>query len=1005
MVFLFLMRIRIPLVIWSLLLLAGFIRQSSAQESAYAGRVLFRVSPEAVTALRSAFAPVVSGDSHFDPQQCSLANSAAIASLFHLPAALKVTALRPFIPQHNVALERLREQTNPILFTQNKGVVKVVETEATTMLRSSEERISRWFELTFDPTLTAEEVCVLLKKSSLIEVAEPRYKYSLCYTPNDPRFSEQYSLPLIHAPQAWDIVRCDSTMLVADDDIGVDWAHEDLAAAIYINWGEMGVDDQGVPKNMNGIDDDGDGFIDDWHGWDFAGVAGITPDNNPMPLVDHGTHTSGIMGAVGDNKKGVVGVAFGAKILPLKCGDNNGNNVAFGYEGMVYAADMGAKVVNNSWGGSTRSEVGQDIVNYVTAKNCVVVAASGNNSLQQDFYPASYDHVLSVASVNQAAALSGFSNTGIHVDVCAPGESVLNTVLNNMYAPLTGTSMASPTAAGAIALIRQKFPNFTPDQAVEQLRASSDATIITSDRDFFGSGLIDIKKAVSPGDLYSARIVNVSVEDANGDSLLQAGESANIVLSVRNYLSHVSNLKAKFEMVSGGQFVTMPVAPVAFQSANTLDIVQNVSGSFPITISQDAPANAVMIIKATFLCDEAGFGFATDYFTLIINKTYRDLNKNNIIATIDSKGSIGFNDAPDDQQGSGVIWKNPPPSITPEGRSILFMAGLMIAADSAHIVAESPGDFSSEIATEDFAPTSIVHDITPVDRQNAVQELEATYNDSFGSEFSQVGVDVRSKNYAMAAPASDAIIASYSIKHRTLDSGNPPTDHTAIGLFMDWDIGASGSANIATASPYDPEIAVTRRVEPGYPLVGIKLISAKPAGSSLNLYCLNNDGSDGSLDTYSGFDMTDKWLTLTTPRDSAGPNDVTMIYGLKDIPFASLDSLELTFVIAMATDDQALKATIDNAEHEWYTQSSVSQRMAAASLEVYPNPFTEKVTIAYPGTTTGEIAITDMLGRTVFAKKWNGSSETLDLSSLPSGAYHLTLTNEQGSFSKDIIAR
>ena len=966
-----------------------------AQQQAMQGRIIFRIKAEGVALFHSAFDISEISKPTFDPQTFSLRDAKTISSALGLPSSVRATLLKPFIPQHNVVLEELRERTNPILFSHtNTNGISIKEAEAITKLRHSEEKISRCFELFFDGDINVESVILLLKKPGIVEFAEPRYLYNTCgqFIPNDPRFAEQYSLPMIHAPEAWDIVRCDSTMLVADDDIGSDWTHSDLAKAAFVNKGETGFDTEGLDKRSNGIDDDGDGFIDDWHGWDFAGSRGISPDNDPGTVAKHGTHTAGIIAASGNNSIGICGVAFGAKILLLKCGDNNGNDVAFGYEGIIMAADMGAKVVNNSWGGSNRSQVGQDIVDYATSKNCVVVAASGNSSSFDNLYPASYDHVLSVGAVDESGHFTNFSNYNTRVDVSAPGNNVLSTIPNEDYMTMTGTSMASPNAAGAIALVRQKFPDLTPDQAMERLRATSDPLAIDQDihPGYTGKGRINVKRAISENPVYSARLENVEIFDNNNDGDLSSGESADIVLHVRNYLSSVTDLVAKVEYLDTNNYITANTETIRFGKANTLSLVQNFQGSFHINVAANVPENYIIRVKLTFFSSPEGYGPDIDYFSLIINKGYLDLNKNNLTVTFDSKGSMGYNDPPNNSQGSGFVWTHAPNEIAVEGRDILSQAGLMIGFDENHIAASGPSDYSDAVAERDFNPVVNLHYVSPSDHLNAVQQLHTVFADKPDSL--EVGVQVEQKMYAFAKDLSaNAVVLDYVV-HKRIEN---VSDALSAALFMDWDIGASGSINKAYVSSLDTAISVTRRMEQLYPFVGIKLISEIPEGAALNFYALNNDGSDGSARTYGGFSKSDKWLTLSTSRPLAGIGDVSMIYGLKDLPLLSQDSVRLTFVIALASSEQLLKQTIDQTQAAWFGSSGVGNIAGEGHfLTSSPNPFSNRMHISWKSDepqTPAFIFLTDALGRTLINCKTEGSTFDLAGITLPAGMYNLTV--------------
>lgn len=975
-----------------------------AQTEAIAGRALFVVKEEYEQVFSEAFASQVSESKQFDPQKARIADGKSIAELLGLPASVKPTALKPFAPQHSVALPELRRRTNPILWTRGQSI-RVAETETIARLRQAESRVSRTFELIYEGS--AEAAMTALKKSGMAETVEPRYRRYPQYTPNDSLFPQQWALPLIHAPEAWNIVKGDPSLMVAVVDVGTDWEHPDLRDAIFINGGETGIDEDGYDKRANALDDDGNGFIDDWHGWDFAGTAGDAPDNNPTAYASHGTHTGGIMAASGDNKTGVAGVAYGAKLLALKASDEGGASIDFGYDAMIYAADMGALSVNNSWGGSTRSEIEQDIVNYVTAKNCVVVAASGNNGLYQDFFPASYKGVLSVASNDPGGGVSGFANYGTKVDVSAPGNGVLSTVPSywGYYSTLTGTSMASPHAAGAIALVRKQFPEYDALQAAERLRATADVVEVDPSReDLTGKGRINLFRAVSRDSIaYSARLEKFDLFDDNGNRILESGESAAIVLSARNYLAPLQNLRAQIEIINGAEHVQKTATFLNLGPANTLEVVQNIQGTFVVTASASTPPNTRVLVKVTFF-DPFVMTYLrdVDYFSFTVNPAYQDLNANNLIVTLDSKGSIGFNDPPVNNQGSGFQWRNAPPQITAKGRSVLWQAGLMAGIDAGHLIASAPSEFEG-FSDQDWRIEKTIRYVAPPSHIRAAQELDAAYSDDNYDTVSQVGFRVDQHSFAFTSGlAANAVVLDYLLTKRPTPLGAQPTDETAVALFMDWDIGLSGANNRAYLDA-DNRTAITDRLEAGYPVVGVKVISDIPTGAELQYYALNNDGSDGSVSTYGGYDDYEKWASMTVPRSQAGPGDVSTIYGLKNIPFAQLDSVRLTYAISLATDVATLRQTMAETEQEWKTTGAVRQKkLPTDGVFIYPNPARDRFNIYLNGSPeeTATLDIYDMLGRVVLHDIFRGSFE---VSSLPAGAYRARIATARSVSNEEIV--
>ncbi len=288
-------------------------------------------------------------------------------------------------------------------------------------------------------------------------------------TPNDTSYSSLWGMARIHAPTAWDSTTGSSSFVVAVLDTGVDYNHPDLAANIWTNSGEIA---------GNGIDDDGNGYIDDIRGWDFA-----NGDNNPMDDNNHGTHAAGTVGAVGNNALGVVGVNWSVKIMPLKIIDSTGSGwTSDAVQGLDYAVNKGVKVSSNSWGGGPANFALANALDRARTAGHIFVAAAGNSGLDLDTgpeYPASYstsyNNVVTVASINSSDQLASNSNYGVNsVTLAAPGVSILSTIPGGGYGLYSGTSMATPHVAGAIALYWASHPTETYTQVINKLKSSVD---------------------------------------------------------------------------------------------------------------------------------------------------------------------------------------------------------------------------------------------------------------------------------------------------------------------------------------------------------------------------------------------------------------------------------------------------------------------------------------------------------------------------------------------------
>ncbi|NJM90989.1 MAG: S8 family serine peptidase [Myxococcales bacterium] len=317
-------------------------------------------------------------------------------------------------------------------------------------------------KIDLDKSVTVEAALELLRKDPTVKYAEPNYIVHAFATPNDPRFNELWGMHNtgqtggvadadIDAVEAWDNSVGSSEIVVGVVDTGVDFNHPDLAANMWTNPGE-------IPGN--GLDDDGNGVIDDVHGFNA-----IANNGNPLDDNNHGSHCSGTIGAVGGNGIGVAGVNWEVSIMAIKFLSAGGSGTtADAIEGIDYAvgrknAGVNLRVLSNSWGGGGFSQALADSITAANAADILFVAAAGNAGSNNDStpsYPASYDipNVVSVAATDASDALASFSNYGLTtVDLGAPGVAVLSTTINNTYSVFSGTSMATPHVAGAAALV------------------------------------------------------------------------------------------------------------------------------------------------------------------------------------------------------------------------------------------------------------------------------------------------------------------------------------------------------------------------------------------------------------------------------------------------------------------------------------------------------------------------------------------------------------------------
>jgi len=317
--------------------------------------------------------------------------------------------------------------------------------------------------------------------------------------PNDPKYvnGDLWGIDKINAPIAWETTTGSNSVVVCVIDTGVDYTHEDLAPNMWFNPGETGTDQNGNDKATNGIDDDGNGYIDDVHG-----INAITGSGDPMDDNDHGTHCAGTVGGVGNNGVGVVGVNHQVSIMACKfLGASGGGSLSDALTCMDYALEMGATLTSNSWGGGGFSQAMSNLLDIAQQNGQIFVAAAGNSASNNDqfpHYPSSYPHdiVVAVASTTISDTLSFFSCYGeTSVDLGAPGSNIWSTIPGNDYASFSGTSMATPHVAGAFAILYAVSPSASA-QFLKQVVLSSGQPLDALDGITVSGKRLDVSAAI-----------------------------------------------------------------------------------------------------------------------------------------------------------------------------------------------------------------------------------------------------------------------------------------------------------------------------------------------------------------------------------------------------------------------------------------------------------------------------------------------------------------------------
>jgi subtilisin family serine protease len=344
----------------------------------------------------------------------------------------------------------------------------------------------------------------------VVEYAEPDFIYHLGATPNDTYYGLQWGLNNtgqnvggdpgiagadIDANLAWDVTTGSASFVVGMADSGIRLTHEDLAANLWVNPGE-------IPGNR--VDDDGNGYVDDVNGWDF-----YNNDNNPTDDNGHGSHTAGIVGAVGNNGRGIAGVCWNVRLAALKIGNRRGSiSLSAAINAIGYCVNKGIRVSNHSWGGGSYSSSMFSAITSARNAGHLIVAAAGNggadgvgdNNDSAPFYPASYnlDNIIAVCATNNDDGLASFSNYGAtSVDIGAPGVRIASCYnqSNTSYVYMDGTSMAAPHVTGVAALVWIVNPTWTYAQVRSKILSTARAIPALSGRCATG-GVVNANNAV-----------------------------------------------------------------------------------------------------------------------------------------------------------------------------------------------------------------------------------------------------------------------------------------------------------------------------------------------------------------------------------------------------------------------------------------------------------------------------------------------------------------------------
>ena len=907
------------------------------------------------------------------------------------------------LPNRIIVKFKTDQKIGSSLQAENKllRAIKIVKAE-NLFPDTKSSNLKRIYSLQYTGNLDPQKLSVILEREKSVVWAEPDYYGKLAgFTPNDPRYSEQWYLNNVRMENAWDLQFGASGVLVAVIDNGITLNHPELQNAIWTN----------PDETANGIDDDGDGFIDDIHGWDFG-----ENDNDVShdAAFYHGTQVAGIIAAETNNNLGIASIAFGAKILPLKVTEADAPGeviMSEGYQAIVFAADKGADVINCSWGNYQYSHLGEEAVDYAVAHGATVVAAAGNDGADEIFYPARFSKALSVGAISSDNTIWTHSNRGYYLDMLAPGDSILSlSGAPEYYESASGTSLASPVVAGIAALVKAHFSSYNAEQIREQVRVTAQSIYQQNPgmEYLLGTGSADALTALSSNATKSVRATNFTFSDSN-DNVAQPGDTIHLKVDFRNYLSSLTNLTVTLTTADNNISILNSTFNAGAISAST--DFSNENNEFVFVVGNSVPENHT----AHFLLLYNDVTYNDFQWTsLTVNPTFLDMNLNKITLTIAPDGNLGFTDYPYNNKGDGLFYDN-------DNLKRFFESGFMYGVSSSEVM-DNLHDTMYGAQSGDF--TQLVPLTINIPGADADQQGHLVFDDS-GAGASRIGIRTDLHSYEYSAAESENYVILRYVLHNTTSS---VVDNLYAGLFFDWDLDEDDYADDIVG--YDAADNFGYAYDSGFNTISTYQGAALISDENYNFYAITNNGSDGGINL-DPFTKGDKWTALSSglTKTAAGPNDISFVVSGGPYTLGAGEYLNVAFAVAIADSLNELSDAFADARSKYAglplavndNTGTVPEKFKL--MQNYPNPFNPTTTInyviaiptsrdAFGGKQSHELSVRltvyDALGRKVATlvnkKQAPGNySVQFDASKLSSGIYFYTLRAGEFTATKKMI--
>jgi hypothetical protein len=849
---------------------------------------------------------------------------------------------------------------------------KIFSSESVNLKKSVPINLTNIYLASYQSEKSPQEMAELASAWPGVIYAEPKYyRYISEDIPNDTLYSIQSDYyEVIEAPQAWEIVKGEQgSTIIAIVDGGTEITHSDLSDNIWQNQAEV--------DGITGVDDDDNGFIDDYYGWNFANQTGDPTGLPGLPNnSDHGTQTAGIASAVTDNINGVSGTSWNTTIMGICASDESSDRViAYGFEGIVYAANNGADIISCSWGslgGYSYHE--QEAVDFATSMGSLVIAAAGNNSSDQSHYPSSYNNALSIAGTTVNDDRYSKTNYGPDIDLAAPAVNIYSTKRNNSYGFASGTSLAAPMVSGAAGLVKTQHPEWIGLQIGEQVRVTVDS--LQGEEGQLGRGRLNVYRAVTETS-PSIRLIDYEFEDESGNGTIEPGERVSIYITVQNFLDLATDVD--LILTSSDPYMTISQPGISIPSITTMEKIEP-GTPFICDIAEDTPSNHTIDFVLQISTNEYN---DVDYLNLTVVPGYLNLSINNVKMTVTSLGRIVNSDLFESEDTVGFAFKY---------SGNLLYEGAIISGTSASQISNAA---RAGLGADD-------HDFVVTSDGLITNQIPGSLSDeeSFGQFVDEdaaypMNVEITQYTYAWSDSINDDyIIMLFVIRNRAETDLN----NFHFGWFFDWDI--DGETYDSNVVQYDSERKMGYAYDTGIgPETNVGVVSL--SDEEMNFEAIYNDDLGVFTDTK-------KWLSISSGivAETAGPEDVSFVIANGPITIPAYSNYKLAFAMVGADDSLSLFENADSAQTMWENLKVLDMEPDEKSMvpytfslsQNYPNPFNPMTIINYKLRITNDVELTiyNVLGekvKTLVSENQAAGSYSIewDASGLASGIYYYEL--------------